>query len=93
MPAITFSRVVLPDPLWPISPSDSPSRTSKLTSQSAQKSSAREREVIIRAFKDDGFSRYRRNRFETCSTSIADSAIAYNSSAKSPDRWKNLRHV
>src|SRR4051812_17700825 len=71
IPAITFSNVVLPLPLWPISPSDSPSRTSKLTSRSAQKSSARERELIRRAFRLEGRSRNSRKRFETWSISIA----------------------
>src|SRR3954469_23274078 len=71
IPAITLSSVVLPLPLWPIRPSDSPSRTSKATSRSAQKSSARERELIRRALRLEGFSRNRRKRFETWSISIA----------------------
>ncbi len=71
MPAITFSRVLFPDPLCPINARDSPSVTESDTSSRAQKSSARTRPASRRCFSDDGFSLYIRKRFETPSTSIA----------------------
>ena len=85
-----FSSVVLPEPLWPISPSDSPSWTSNATSRSAQKSSARMRPESRRCFSELGFSRNRRKPLETSSISIA---ARHSSSAKSPERRKNRRHV
>lgn len=36
MPPMTFRSVLLPDPLWPISPIVLPANTSMLTSLSAQ---------------------------------------------------------
>ena len=57
MPAITFSIVDLPDPLGPINASVPPCGTSKETSRSAQKSSARVRPDSSRCLSDVGFSR------------------------------------
>ena len=85
-----FSSVVLPEPLWPISPSDDPSWTSNAMSRSAQKSSARMRPERTRCFSELGRSRNRRKTFETSSIS---SAARHSSSAKSPESRKKRRHV
>src|SRR5438876_397380 len=71
IPAMTFSRVLFPDPFCPIRAKNSPSATSKDTSRSAQKSSARTRPDRMRCFNELGFSRYIRKRFETSAISIA----------------------
>src|SRR5437868_14828369 len=68
---MTFSRVLFTDPFCPSSAKNSPSATSKDTSRSAQKSSARTRPDRIRCFNELGFSRYIRKRFETSAISIA----------------------
>jgi len=39
IPAMHFSRVLLPEPFWPITPNTSPSRTSNVTSLTAMNSS------------------------------------------------------
>ena len=57
MPAMHFSKVVLPDPLCPISPTDEPCSMSKETSRKAQKSSALERVTSRRCFTLLGRSR------------------------------------
>ena len=66
-----FSSVVLPEPLWPIRPSDDPSWTSNATSRSAQKSSARMRPESRRCLSELGRSRNSRKTLETSSTSSA----------------------
>ncbi len=57
MPAMHFSSVVLPEPLWPISPIEEPCSMSKDTSRRAQKSSAFDRVTSSRCFTLDGRSR------------------------------------
>ncbi len=42
----SLRTVLLPAPLWPMMPSVSPRRTAKLTSRSAQNSSARRRKAL-----------------------------------------------
>src|SRR5918999_1728953 len=72
-----FSSVLFPEPFAPISPQECPSGTSNATSRSAQKSSARDRRSRrIRSFRLEGRSWTTRNRFETWSTEMADSATS-----------------
>src|SRR5829696_5387912 len=72
MPAMHFRSVDLPEPLWPSRPTVSPTATSKVTSRSAQKSTAGLRpRRSTRSLSDEVDSRWRRNRLETASTSTA----------------------
>ena len=75
-----FSRVDLPEPLWPRSPIVEPCGTSKLMSRSAQKSSRglrswRAARLTKRPFSVPWRSDARRKRFETASTSMAFDAL------------------
>src|SRR6266540_952735 len=75
IPATILSRVVLPEPLCPIRPSELPSGTWTDTSRRAQKSSARNREWRTLALREVGRSRYSRNFLDRKSTRLNSSHI------------------
>ena len=85
-----FSSVVLPEPLWPINPSDDPSSTANAMSRSAQKSSARIRPDSSRCFSELG-------RLAEQAEDLRDvfdlERGGHSSSAKSPESRKKSRHV